>query len=363
MSSAYRVHEFAELAGVTVRALYHYDRLGLLIPRRSEAGYRIYVEHDLERLEQIAALKFLGLPLRKIKVLLDRDPLQLPEALQLQRKVLEDKRRLLDRAIAAIENAENAMHSGKPADPALLKTIIEAVEMQTDTDFMKNYYAAEAWVKFKQRHRGWPGPAWTNLFRDIQTMLTQDPAGEQAQSLAARWRELRVHDAGGDPAIHQGLILAWNDRRYWPDAVQSQFAEFDLDAISAFIGEAFAAFRMRHFGEIAWSPELEPLLTEEAGGMGLASVGLASVDLAFKIEDALDQDPSGDRAQALAARWMEVVENKTGGPPQAKVNQEYESAIRRMNGWPRAIHRRLAGIDRHRVSGFILRALAVTTRE
>ena len=49
---SYRVQEFAELAGTTVRALHHYDRLDLLKPRRTDAGYRLYQSHDLERLER-----------------------------------------------------------------------------------------------------------------------------------------------------------------------------------------------------------------------------------------------------------------------------------------------------------------------
>jgi DNA-binding transcriptional MerR regulator len=49
----YRVRAFAELAGVTVRALHHYDRLGLLKPRRTAAGYRVYTTADLPTLEQI----------------------------------------------------------------------------------------------------------------------------------------------------------------------------------------------------------------------------------------------------------------------------------------------------------------------
>jgi DNA-binding transcriptional MerR regulator len=52
--------------------------LGLLKPRRTAAGYRVYFLADLERLEQIVALKFLGLPLKQIKSLLERDALQLP---------------------------------------------------------------------------------------------------------------------------------------------------------------------------------------------------------------------------------------------------------------------------------------------
>lgn len=101
----YKVQEFAELAGVSVRALHHYDRLGLLRPRRSDTGYRLYRLCDLERLEQIVALKFLGIPLKQIGTLLDRGPLTLPDALRLQRRVLEEKRRLLDSAILAIGEA------------------------------------------------------------------------------------------------------------------------------------------------------------------------------------------------------------------------------------------------------------------
>jgi DNA-binding transcriptional MerR regulator len=63
----YRTAAFARLAGVTPRALHHYDRLGLLKPQRSAAGYRTYTARDLERLEQIIALKFIGLPLKKIR--------------------------------------------------------------------------------------------------------------------------------------------------------------------------------------------------------------------------------------------------------------------------------------------------------
>ena len=50
MSKTYRIQEFAELTGVTVKALHHYDRLGLLKPQRALSGYRLYVERDLERL-------------------------------------------------------------------------------------------------------------------------------------------------------------------------------------------------------------------------------------------------------------------------------------------------------------------------
>src|SRR6059036_742529 len=81
----YRAQEFAELAGVTVRTLHHYDRLGLLKPSyRSDAGYRLYSQSDLARLEQIVVLKFLGLRLKSIGRLLKSEPGSLREILQSQ---------------------------------------------------------------------------------------------------------------------------------------------------------------------------------------------------------------------------------------------------------------------------------------
>ena len=74
----YHVGAFAALTGVTVRALQVYDRLGLLTPRRSPSGYRIYTLDDVATLEQIIALKFIGVPLREIKRLLRTDRRDLP---------------------------------------------------------------------------------------------------------------------------------------------------------------------------------------------------------------------------------------------------------------------------------------------
>jgi DNA-binding transcriptional MerR regulator len=69
---SYQSREFALRAGVTVRALHHYDRLGLLKPsRRSRAGYRLY--SDLVRLEQVGGLKSIGLPLKELAPLLGKE--------------------------------------------------------------------------------------------------------------------------------------------------------------------------------------------------------------------------------------------------------------------------------------------------
>jgi MerR family transcriptional regulator, thiopeptide resistance regulator len=69
-----KVGEVAELAGVTVRTLHHYDELGLLSPSgRSEAGYRLYSYDDLSRLREVLTWRALGFSLSEISALLD-DP-------------------------------------------------------------------------------------------------------------------------------------------------------------------------------------------------------------------------------------------------------------------------------------------------
>ncbi len=248
MNKLYHVQEFAELAGVTVRALHHYDRLGLLMPRRTEAGYRLYSLRDFERLEQIVALKFLGIPLKQIRTLFNREAPALPEALRMQRRVLEEKRRLLDSAISAIREAEQATRPGERPDSEVLKKIIEVIEMQENMDWSKKYYTEKAQAKIEERKQLWSpelqervSKEWTALFRDVEAALGEDPAGAKAQALAARWKKLVEGFTGGDPQITAGLNKMYQDRPNWPASMQQRMQPFSNKKVWEFIQKAFAA--------------------------------------------------------------------------------------------------------------------------
>ena len=248
MNKLYHVREFAKLAGVTVRALHHYDRLGLLKPSRTEAGYRLYYLRDLERLEQIVALKFLGIPLKQIRVMFHRGTNGVSESLRMQLRVLEEKRRLLDSAIRAIEEAEKATAPGNRPDSAILKKIIEVIEMQDNMDWSKKYYSEEAQAKIEERKKLWTPEnqerwtkEWTDLFRDVEAAFGEDPASAKAQALAARWKKLGEGFTSGDPQIIAGLRKMYQDRPNWPAHMQQRMQPFNNQQVWEFIQKAFAA--------------------------------------------------------------------------------------------------------------------------
>jgi DNA-binding transcriptional MerR regulator len=103
------VGEVAALAGVTVRTLHHYDRIGLLSPSgRTAAGYRQYAPADLGRLHQVLLYRELGFPLEEVATLLD-DPSADPEAhLRRQHRLLRDR---LERTSAMVEAVEKEMEA------------------------------------------------------------------------------------------------------------------------------------------------------------------------------------------------------------------------------------------------------------
>jgi DNA-binding transcriptional MerR regulator len=243
----HKVKEFAEKAGTTVRTLHHYDRLGLLRPGgRSRAGYRFYGERELARLQQIATLKFIGLPLKDIKRLLDRADLDLAETLRLQRRLLTEKQRQLEAAIQAIAAAERSASAGREPDWAALRKIIEVMEMQPDMEWTKKYYSEEAQRKVLDRAKIWSPELqakvsrdWEELVREIEAAMAsgEDPAGAKVQALAKRSTELVRGFTGGDPEIQKGLNKMWADRPNWPAGIPKVFS----DAVLAFLMKAFAA--------------------------------------------------------------------------------------------------------------------------
>ena len=247
----FQAREFAALTGVTVRTLHHYDRLGLLKPSRySRAGYRLYSETDIARLEQIVALKFIGFSLNEVKKILKVGSIDLATALRQQREAITEKRHRLDLAIQAIQRAEYVINSAREPGWETFLKIIEVISMQNTMDWTRKYYSAEAQAEIEQRAATIPPEVieqgqrdWAALIKEVEAAVAarEDPASEQAQVLAARWSELLKGFTGGNPEIQAGLNKMYADKANWPASMPKPFS----DEVQAFMMKAMKHRRQR----------------------------------------------------------------------------------------------------------------------
>ncbi|WP_412541214.1 MerR family transcriptional regulator [Longispora sp. K20-0274] len=109
----YSVGQVAKFADVTVRALHHYDEIGLLSPSgRSPAGYRRYDDADLERLQSLLFYRELGFPLEEIAAILGDPDVDATAHLRRQRELLLHRIGRLQDMVAAVEFAMEARQVG-----------------------------------------------------------------------------------------------------------------------------------------------------------------------------------------------------------------------------------------------------------
>lgn len=213
----YQAKEFAKRAGVTVRTLHFYDRLGLLTPSaRTESGYRLYCDADLERLEQILALRFVRFRLDHIKKLLSGPPQPLVAALRMQREIVAQEQQRLQIAMTAIERAQAVLEGDQPDEQRwqAIHDVIEALKMKDDYSWTEQYYSPEAQQKLAaaRERLGESGMQkaqqdWAQLIADVEAAAArgEDPASEQAQSLVKRWSDLIAQFTQNDPQLSAGL--------------------------------------------------------------------------------------------------------------------------------------------------------------
>ncbi len=94
------VHEVSKLTGVSIRTLQYYDKIGLLHPSKySDAGYRLYADTDLERLQQILLFRELEFPLKDIRSIMESPDFDKNKALAQQITLLQLKKDHLENLI------------------------------------------------------------------------------------------------------------------------------------------------------------------------------------------------------------------------------------------------------------------------
>jgi DNA-binding transcriptional MerR regulator len=215
----WKVGELAERTGLTVRALHHYDALGLLCPsgRTDSAhgsGHRLYTAADVARLQQILSLKQLGFSLEQIREYLSRanyDPRQVVRLhLARVRGQAAELKRLEDRLAALADALDKA-------------EIVSAEEFLTTIEEMtmiEKYYTPEQLESLAKRGEEWSEAAiqevqkrWADWMASVQAALDagMEPTDPKAQELAREWFALVNAFTGGDPGIYQSLKKMWQN--------------------------------------------------------------------------------------------------------------------------------------------------------
>jgi DNA-binding transcriptional MerR regulator len=233
----YLIRQFANLAGVTVRTLHHYDRLGLLSPQqRTESGYRLYSNEDLVRLERITVLRYLGLSLAQIADMLSnthQGDLDVAGVLQTQAIILRERREGITRVLRAVEAAERSLDAAHIPDWQLFKTIIKEVSMQDNTEWPKKYYSQSALEVIEQRTNQWTPELqvdvtrqWNKLFAKVEAAIAagEDPTGPNGKELARQWQKQVERFTGGNSEVQRGLNAMYNDQDNWPKETKQQHA-------------------------------------------------------------------------------------------------------------------------------------------
>lgn len=178
------VNEVSKLTGVSIRTLQYYDTIGLLPPTEyTEAGYRLYDDTAMERLQQILLFKELEFPLKEIKAIIDAPNFDRDKALSQQIELLTMKKERLEHLI---NFARKIKTSG-----------VNRMDFNVfDTTKMDDYarQAKEQWgqtVEYKEYEEKTNNQspdtrkaAWKNLmliFVDLGKMKEKEPGNEEVQ--------------------------------------------------------------------------------------------------------------------------------------------------------------------------------------
>jgi len=215
-----KVGSLSKRAGVTVRTLHHYDRIGLVVPSmRTGAGHRLYGERDIRRLAAVVMLRGMGMSLDEIKTALAArgrtDAAGLRELMARRAAMLKVE---IDRAREMQERLEGLMRLMKSAGKVSAEDCLELLEMMS---MMENYYTPEQLEQLKQRREtlgpeviGSAEKEWPELMAKMKQELDAgtDPTHPRVQALARRWKELVEMFTGGDPGIAKSLGKLWKDK-------------------------------------------------------------------------------------------------------------------------------------------------------
>lgn len=183
------VKEVSEITGVSVRTLHHYDAIGLLKPTRvTEAGYRLYDDAALQRLQSILLFRTLRFSLKEIGQILDSPGFDPREALEQQLAMLELQRQQLEETIAHVrkmkETGEIYMNFSAFDTKKLDSYAEEAKAKWGKTAAYQEFEKKTAGQTEAQQRSDADG--LMAIFEELGAIRHKDPGSAEAQALVAK---------------------------------------------------------------------------------------------------------------------------------------------------------------------------------
>lgn len=137
-------NECAARIGLSKRALRLYEERGLIRPRRTEKGWRLYGADEIARLHEILALKRLGLSLQRITALLHGKAIDLSGVLAIQHDLLRDQRERAEQGLALVRTAQAKLATGASL------TADELIKLAKEANMTQNNTDTVAWRRYEQ---------------------------------------------------------------------------------------------------------------------------------------------------------------------------------------------------------------------
>ncbi len=312
-----KIGQLAGRSGLTIRALRHYDDIGLLSPSlRSAGGYRLYDGADVARLYRIQALRRLDLPLAEIQAILAGGGAGPAELVGQQIAFLD---RQITRACELRRHLRQLQGQldGR-GEPGIDDWLAALEGMVAGAKYFTSAELADMTLR-RERGAADRGVEKAALLAELQELIARGAAPQEApaRALAQRWIGLLLDEVGGDEGLLMKLYaMHWNEPR--------------LHALSGvghqgmqFIAEAMAHNRLEMYATYC-----EP---DEMARLGRVYVGQTAawppLICAIRAQLALATPPGSAAMQALARDWCALSLAKAAGDPrlQAKLQAAFEA--------------------------------------
>jgi DNA-binding transcriptional MerR regulator len=243
-SPPWKVGELAARTGMTVRALHHYDEIGLLEPSlRTPSGHRLYDRADVERLQQIQSLRLMGLSLDEVKRLLDgadRSPRQLIDLHLVQlREQIAMQLRLAERLTALADHMDTV---GRVS----LDELCQLIEAMTT---MEKYFTTEQLevlrdrrVSVGEQRMKEVQDEWAEIIPAVRRAMEQgvDATTPEMLAIARRWKALVEEFTGGDAQIAGAVRTMYEHEG---PALQEKLGNVPTPEMFVYMSKAFAALK------------------------------------------------------------------------------------------------------------------------